>query len=392
MRAHIRSRPKVNAMKKILAILIIATVLTLVLVGCSEQGDQTDFSGKVKVVFELEGGTYQNCKTAVVNYYAFKEGTANLISPLGAFKPNSTFTNGELVFDGWYKTKTQNGDKVSYSGKWDFESDTVDENGIVLYAKWASPIHHTYTVCYKNEGGETIALGSYEVEEGEVFSDYIHNYANKRAGYTFLSFVDENGNPWNQSFTHPGGETDSDIKVYCTYVKGFFQLVSTPAELIKAKASNIYLLNDIDMEGATFSFGDYKKTLIGNGHTISNFVINNTNELKQSPESGSLLVSIFGNAEDAVVENVNFENVSLIVDTTFSKIKQVYIAPLAVVAEKCSFTNVTFDGTYEIKKLPADFSEEENLIVVDGAYLINTDTATEGVTVNLTKTTEQTEE
>ena len=95
-------------MKKILAFLIIATVLTLVLVGCANTQDpNADFEGKVKVVFELEGGTYQNCKTAVVNYYAFKEGTANLISPLGAFKPNSTFTNGELVFDGWYKTKTQ---------------------------------------------------------------------------------------------------------------------------------------------------------------------------------------------------------------------------------------------------------------------------------------------
>ena len=380
-------------MKKILAFLIIATVLTLVLVGCANTQDpNADFEGKVKVVFELEGGTYQNCKTAVVNYYAFKEGTANLISPLGAFKPNSTFSNGELVFDGWYKTKTQKGDKVSYSGKWDFETDTVDENGITLYAKWTSPIHHTYTVCYKDDAGKTVSLGSYEVEEGEVFSDYIHNYASKRAGYTFLSFSDEKGNPWNTEFTHPGGETDCDVKVFCNYVKGFFQLVSTPSELIKAKASNIYLLNDIDMEGATFSFGDYKKTLMGNGHTISNFVINNPNDLKQSPESGSLLISIFGNADGAIVENVNFEQVSLVVDTTFSKIKQVYIAPIAVVAEKCSFTNVSFEGTYQVVKLPTDLTEGENVIVVDEVCHVNEDTTSTNVTINLEKTTEQTEE
>ena len=110
------------------ALLVLMAVLC---VGCSAS---KNYDGKTKVVFELEGGTYQNCVRPIVHYYDFEDGTQNLIVEPSVLS-NAEITKSGYHIEGWYQTKTQEGDEVVYSDKWDFATDKVDENGITLYAK-----------------------------------------------------------------------------------------------------------------------------------------------------------------------------------------------------------------------------------------------------------------
>ena len=56
---------------KRLVVLIFAAILCLFVVGCENAKDNHE--GKVKIVFELEGGEYQNTKKPVVHYYNLKK-------------------------------------------------------------------------------------------------------------------------------------------------------------------------------------------------------------------------------------------------------------------------------------------------------------------------------
>ena len=47
-------------------ILSVAIIFMASLMGCS---DKNSYEGMTKVIFELEGGTYQNCTLPVINYY-----------------------------------------------------------------------------------------------------------------------------------------------------------------------------------------------------------------------------------------------------------------------------------------------------------------------------------
>ena len=70
------------------------------------------------------------------------------------------------------------------------------------------------------------------------------------------------------------------------------------------------------------------------------------------------MLSLFGNADGAKVENVKFENVTFDVNTTFNLTAGIYVAPLALTAKNSEFKNVTFDGTLKVSALPNGFDED----------------------------------
>jgi len=360
-------------MKKILPIVIIIILaLALLLVACSSNADK--YKGQVKVTFELEGGNYRNCTLPVLYYYDFEEGTSNLIAEPSTFSGLELERSG-YILEGWYCKKNQDG---TYSDKWDFATDKVESAELTLYANWVKALNHTYILCYKDElSGDDIELTTYSVDAGEKFSD-IFNKANSRYGYTKLRFEDENGNLWDNDFTHPGGETSVAVKVYVKYIKGMFALVSTAEELKKATASNIYLLADIDMKGETLKFGNYKKTFEGNGYTISNFAIgynagkdNLVNDYFDDNYK-SLGISLFGNMNGGIVRNVNFEGVTVNVATTLSTCHAIYLAPLACgMIGTSSLENVNAEITYTVGKLPtATYIDDGYLVVYDDSPYI----------------------
>lgn len=362
-------------------------ILPVFLVSCSEE---ENFDGKTKVVFELEGGIYQNCKSTITHYYDFEENTNNLIKEPTKLS-NAEITKSGYNLEGWYTEKNVVSGNTTYSNKWDFETDKVTNEGITLYAKWDKNIKYTYNVCYYDENNELVSLGTYEVSEGEKFEDY-SRLAKKRIGYTKLAFKDINGNVWDDDFEHPGGDNDLEIKVVVEYIKGNFEIVSTAEELLSSVGDNIYLLNDIDLEGRDLDFANYNKTFIGNNHTISNFnlsyqcsradLIDDFEELGKK----SLCISLFGNTNGAKISDVNFENVTVNVKTTLSLTYKIYVAPLSVSMKNTNISNVSFTGSFGYTDLPANFDVENNLVfITDKAYHITDEASViSNVTINVT--------
>ena len=371
----------------------IAVFLIFTLAGCS---DKKSYEGMTKVIFELEGGTYQNCTLPVVNYYGVGKDNTTLIYELGEFSLKFVERSG-YVLEGWYKTKETINNQVVYSDPWDFDKDEITYEGVTLYAYWKKAIKHTYNVCYKDENNETVILGTYNVIEDnddpswKKFDDYL-NYANKRYNYTALNFVDEKGDLWDENYEHPLGEESLAINVYVNYIEGEYSLVRTVEDLKASKNKNIYLLNDIDLQGASFSFGDYKKIFNGDNHTISNFSIMYDN--KQSgltPDfdqegKNSLCISIFNSLNGATIKDVKFENVSVVVSTGYSKTYKIYVAPLSTKVTNSTISNVSVSGNFTYTSLPSNFNVDESLIFVTDKlyYIIDDKSIIENVECDIT--------
>lgn len=354
--------------------ILLPLICLFAVIACSCAGANL-YEGKTKVVFNLEGGTYKNSQRAIVHYYSIEDGGSGRISDPESLSDGKIVKNGYSM-EGWYAVKTGEGADATYSEKWDFSTDTITAEGVTLYAKWVKDIRYTYNVCYVNEKtNEKVVLGEYTVDEGGVFKDKF-KYAEKRTDgiYTAVGYYDKDGKPWDDSFTHPGGEESVAVDVYVKYIEGRFSVVSTAGQLKAAVKGNIYLAADIDMEGETLSFGNYSYKFYGNGREVKNFTVNYDpgkdglrEDIDVTGGGKCLYVTLFGEATDAVIEDVTFSNVKVNVSTTFKQTSKIYILPIATKLNKSTISNVSLSGTYEITKLPDGFADE-NLIVLEEAF------------------------
>ena len=378
--------------KRSTIILVIIALVTL-MYGCKNKTTQL---GNVKVILELEGGTYKSSKTAVTYWYSLKGDSMLIKDPTSLSKDNDVEKQGyELV--GWYRTKnvtkTENGDVVTYSGKWDFDNDRVTTDGITLYANWQIKRVYSFDIYYLNENGEEVKLCNYVVNAGGQLSEEIDE-VQYRDGYTFIRYLDENGNPWDMNFKHPGGDITEPIKVIAKYEEGNSKVVKTRRELQNAlKANNnIYLDDDIDMEGKTFYYREYKGIIKGNNHRIYNFSLTTSSaSLKDSLVDNNLYISMFDQLTNATITDTTFDEVTLILDAGLPSIQNIYIIPIARKLESTKLENVIFKGTYQITVWPSDtFNKNENFILVDDeAYLEKDETSVTSRTVDFKLLTEE---
>ena len=317
--------------KHLILFALLAITLTLLLSGCGKTA--TDLEGKYVATFEMNGGTLDlksfNVSTKI--NYAYDPG-AHLIDP-------SSYSNYEISragyrFTGWYRSA-----ECLESEKWNFSTDTINQESLVLYAGWVKEIVYTFSVCY-TDNGQINKLGSYNVSEGESFEDY-RGYASKRTGYTVLGyFADEACTiPWNASNVHPGGETDTEVSVFVTYIEGDWQLVDSLTKLKSAIGNgNIYLTASIDCGGETLSFGSFNYIFEGNGFTVSNFTVEKA--------GGALMpsVSIFQSlGQKADIRNVSFDSVTFrLFDVTNAN--RLKVSALAKEADGSKVTNVSVSG------------------------------------------------
>lgn len=352
-------------LKRLFFVIVCLLMSVFCFTGCQ---DPSNHDGKIKIMYELEGGIYQNCTLPIVHYYPEKEnGSLQIVDP--STLTGSSIDKAGYTLEGWYEVKSTNNGEAVYENKWDFENDFVTGKEITLYAKWVKNIKLAYDVCYYDENGNVKVLGSYPVKDGEKFEDYA-NYAKKRDGYTPLNYCDKDGNLWDSTFKHPGGDKDLTIQVFVNYIKGDFAIVKTAKELLNSVNENIYLLNNIDLEGQSINFNNYKGIFMGNGYTISNFKIyydatrNGLIEDFADPNNKSLAISLFGNIENATIENVNFENVTVEIKTKLSTTYKIYVAPICTSSTNSTIKNVKFTGEFSVIEVPEGFNIEENMILV----------------------------
>lgn len=366
-------------MSKRLTVYGLLLLFVLCLVGCGNKNTEPD---GIKVVYELNGGVFQNCTLPIKQYYEFNDDSKRLIKSPEVLSKASILKSG-YTLEGWYKDS-------NFANKWDFEEDEVPLDGLTLYAKWDKDVKYSYNVCYYDDNDKLIILGTYEVKEGETFDDW-RGFAGDRKNYTPLKYLDEFGNVWDDTFKHPGGNVDLSINVFVEYIEGYYELVSTAKELKNARTKNIYLLNDIDLNGEEFSFTSYNKILKGNGCKIKNFKVpvigNKTSGIDDHLDSSVKAVygSIFGNLNNASITDVTFENVEFIVEVGYDLISKVYVAPLCVNMSNSTISNVTISASYSYSKLPSNF-DLNNLIIVNEDHIIKKDeSSVENIKLEISK-------
>ena len=354
-------------------------LFTFCLCGCGNKNTEPE---GIKVVYELNGGVFQNCTLPIKQYYEFDSDSKRLIKSPEVLSKTSILKSG-YTLEGWYKDP-------NFTSKWDFDKDELPLEGLTLYARWDKDVKYSYNVCYYDSDDNIIVLGTYEVKEGEVFEDW-RRFADNRKNYTAIKFIDESGNDWDNSFKHPGGDTDLSINVFVEYIEGDFELVSTAKELKNARTKNIYLLNDIDLEGEEFSFTSYNKIFKGNGKTIKNFKVsvigNKTSGVDDHLDSSLKAVygSIFGTLNNATITDVKFENVEFVVEVGYELISKVYIAPLCVNMNNSTISNVSVTASYSYSKLPNNF-DLNNLIIINEDHIIKKDeSSVENIELEISK-------
>jgi uncharacterized repeat protein (TIGR02543 family) len=360
----------------------IFTLLVLCILCISSCSSNTKEPSGIKVTYELNGGIFQNVSLPIKQYYQFDEESERLIKSPEVLSKSSILKSG-YTLEGWYT-------ESDFKNKWDFEKDELPLEGLTLYAKWVKDVKYTYNVCYLDENNEVNILGTYEVSEGEVFDDW-RGFAEDRKNYTPLKFINKDGTAWDMTYKHPGGETDLAINVFVEYIEGDFELVSTAQQLKNARTKNIYLLNDIDLQGEVFSFSSYSKIFKGNNYTIKNFKVNvvgnKTSGVDDHLDSSLKAVygSLFGNLNNATISDVTFENVEFVIDVGYDLISKVYISPLCVNMTNSTISNVSINASYSCSRLHSNF-EMDNLVVTQENYIIKKEESSiNNVKINISK-------
>lgn len=360
-----------DKMKKkllLIALLIVVVVALVCLCGCN-RNTRVDMTGKTAVVYELEGGKYQNCYGHITHFYDVDEGESKRIyapEKLSSVKPE----RAGYTFEGWFEDKEEIDGHIAYTNEWDFDNNKITKEGVTLYAYWMPEIKYTYQVCYYDETtGEKKIIETYLAEVGEKFDDYLKSLKKGRPGWTAIAIKDADGNPWNDDFEHPGGETSTAIDVVVEYLKGTYEVCSTAEELLKAlekKNANIYLKGDIDCGGEKLKFGNYMGTFLGNGYTVSNFKVGYEGGKDGLDNDKLLNASIFGNAYKATISDVTFDNVTLDYVSSYSASQGIVIGVLGSRVERTTISNVKVTNmTIVISEIPSNLNQDDLTIVTN---------------------------
>lgn len=356
-----------NKLLRVLCIAFVIAAVALALAACGSNEQSLD--GMYIVTFELNGGVLDTGSTNATGkiYHAYSPDPEKPAVKVIKIHEKFPLTREGYVFDGWYTDEQL---------KKEFSFDTALTGNITLYAKWKSAIVYSYTVYVQ---GIADPVGRYEVDAGDKFNDS-NRFGTSLALYdkTFLGYYSDREltHEWDNSFTHPGGETSKDIPVYVKAMEGVWTFVSNYEELsaaIKAKA-NIWLTDNINCGGEELFFGDvqtrFAQKINGNKKTISNFTIAQMGGNDPRKQAYSLFGAI---QSEASIVDVNFENALFDIKPKYENIEvtEVKAAALAISAEEgAEIKNVHIGGTYingtsvELNKINQPFYEEANAVSI----------------------------
>ncbi len=368
-------------MKKIkfFALHLLAITLVLLLVGCGETvtpyetNNQDGFNVSVK--FDANGGTFTTNTSVIVDSFNVEDKSEiALVSPDDSRRNNDAFTaskNG-CFLAGWYKerieTVDENGEKTyEYSGKWDFDKDTlkIDKNkqysadtpALTLYAAWVPLFEVEFysldsgdlidTITYNPTTSKQLLIPTWNEETGAV---EMYDFP-KREGYTYnKAYFDAEGTNElvGEELVHPGvvntdnaTSTDSVLKLYIDWTEGEWYRIYN-VDQFKESASlngNYELFADLDFTDeiwpTTFVYGNFSGVIKGNGHTIKNVEITQTNNSK-------INAGLFGYLTDtADISDVNFDNITFTLKAGTRKVGTSYGLFAGTISEKATISGVS---------------------------------------------------
>ena len=190
---------------------------------------------------------------------------------------------------------------------------------IEFYALDTGELLHTMT--YDPTVGKELNVPSWDEETGTL---ELYDFP-EREGYTFDGvYLDATGTQQitDAQITHPGQvdyatgtATNSQLKLYVDWMEGEWYHIYTAEQFAdNATMNGCYeLYADLDFSEDTwptaFMYGNFSGQIVGNGHTISNIELVQTNNSKTN-------AGLFGALTDgAKVSDVTFTNVALTIES-----------------------------------------------------------------------------
>lgn len=341
------------------ALFALFVLLTAVLAsGCSteltpfETNNAENYT--VSVRYDANGGIFTTNTSSIVDSYNITDMAENasgmaeiaLISPDNQARGNDAFTavNNGYFLAGWYAERIENTDAegntyYTYSDKWDFETDLleVDPNKeyrsetpvLTLYAAWvplfeiefysldSGELLETYTFDPTTAGEINVPVWSEETGAIEMY-----DFPSKE-GFTFSkAYYDKEGTDAldTAAVNHKGvvdyesgTAKDSVLKLYVEWTEGEWYRIYTAEQFLDNASlnGNYEICADLDFEGeiwpTSFMYGNFSGKILGNGHTLKNIELTQTNNSKVN-------AGLFGNlTETAEVTDITFENVTFTV-------------------------------------------------------------------------------
>ncbi len=365
-------------MKRMLRALLClaAALLLLCLAGCGEDKTLEERGYTISVVYDYNGGTADGLPQLKMYYKPDQP----LLAPgdTAEFKEPTLDRYHSLL--GWYLARTdgegnvikdENGQPQTEVAPFVFAGARANNN-ITLVAKWKEKptleihIPGSDTVSEPFEAGTTV--------ENTLLSRLLPTLSDK----TFYGFFADEA--CTERLTLPLTVGDGEHKnIYTRWLDGDVLIVRTASDLTKLRlyaAKTVWFDADIDMTGATFpSLSAFGGKIIGNGHTLRNLTVT------ASLTGRNTDWGLFGKLTDgAGIRDLNFENVSVTVDASYSFMNTFRVAFLASSATgKVTVENINFTGCSLTLHLPEnegtinDIASDKNYTGIIGTITEGTD-------------------
>jgi len=369
--------------KAMLVALLTLTTFTF-LSGCG--GEQTPYEVNdeenytVSVKYDANGGVFTTNTSVIVDSYNVSEMNTNggmaeiaLIAPDNAARGNDAFTpvnNGHFLA-GWYAGRTEstdgNGNTVyTYSDKWDFEKDllkvdtsktyTSAEPVLTLYAAWVPLFEIEFYALGTGEYLDSMTIDPTLVEEitvpcwdEETGAVEMYDFP-ERSGYTFNgAYYDVAGTQAidTVAIAHTGKvdyasgtATDAVMQIYVDWVEGeWYHIYNVEQFLDNASVNGNYEIHaDLDFTGeiwpTSLMHGNFGGVIHGNGHTLKNIEVVQTNNSK-------INAGLFGYlTETAEISDVTFENVNFTIKSGTRVVGTCYGLLAGTISEEAQLPNV----------------------------------------------------
>ncbi len=422
---------------KVIAILIFTMLLSVAIVGCSDTNKYDDLVNQgytVVVKYDPNGGNVigsQNVSLSDMfnpdNYEKSSDGTVSikLMNPTSNKRhisggSNITISRSGYFLAGWYEERTlkkdENGNVVdwngnvleeidgvyyrtdtqddvigypactSYSGLWNFETDTVKAKSgekieKTLYAGWVP--YYQFDYYYQKDGTEwtkyaetTFDYSAAYDKNNQEISDkntlYTPSYKDGAMNYKITdsyTFPDLDGYTFNSCYTdeactqkvegslkHSGTLNYSDgvsqdrvQNVYVKFDEGNIYRIEKASELFNNADSNgiYYIEADLDFSETLwptmFQYNGFSGKFYGQNHTLKNI---KAQYKSTSSKMGGLFGNIFEGAEvkDFTIENVTYDYVS-----TANTQEGNFGLFAGLISENASVSNVTVKGEMTLK-------------------------------------------
>lgn len=340
--------------KRILTVLLLVAALAL-LAGCSREPTPYETNNSenytLSVQYDANGGLFTTNTSIITDSYApgalkaDGNGQAEiaLIAPDDSRRGNDAFApvKSGYFLAGWYATRTEAEDgSYTYSDPWNFETkrltvDTgktysADKPVLTLYAAWVPEFTVDF---YDMESGQlldtyafnptlqgtTLQIPAWDAKTGAM---EMYKFP-ARDGYTFAGVYDalDAAEPIRETaITHKGEvdlstgtAKDGKMTLYVKWTEGEWFRISTVEQFRKnARLDGNYILEaDLDFTDAIWPtalmYGNFTGTIQGNGHTIRNVNLTQTDNAK-------LNAGLFGQlTERATLSDVTFEQITFTV-------------------------------------------------------------------------------